>query len=66
MKPDKSQWFEQEPTEEEMEYRTLGDEPIMIKGMNYVPNPPNYNPDYNQVKLPGVSLRDYYGRKKKQ
>jgi predicted esterase YcpF (UPF0227 family) len=64
MKPDSSQWFEQEPTESEMEYKTLGDEPIMLKAMNYIPRAINTNPDYNQVKLPGISLGKYYGKKK--
>jgi hypothetical protein len=58
------QWFEQEPTESEMEHRTLGDEPIYLKAANYVPNPPNLN-DEKGVKLPGISLRQYYRKKKK-
>lgn len=61
---DSGQWFEQEPTESELEHRTLGDEPIYIKAMNYVPNPPNNNKE-RIVKLPGQSLRSYYRKKKK-
>lgn len=52
------QWFEQEPTETELEYRTLGDEPIYLKAMNYVPNPPNTNKE-KITKLPGISFRQW-------
>lgn len=55
---DNGQWFEQEPTETESEYRTLGDEPIYIKAMNYVPNPPNNNKE-KITKLPGISLKQW-------
>ena len=68
MKHNGGQFFEQEPTESEQEYKLPGDEPIMLKAMNYVPNPPNYNKEDLGVKLPGVSLRygysKYYRRNK--
>lgn len=65
MKRSSGQWFEQEPTESEMEHKTLGDEPTYVKALNYVPNPPNYNTEFTNItKLPGKSLREYYRRKK--
>ena len=64
MIPNDGQWFEQEPTESELEYKLPGDEPIMLKAMNYVPNRVNYNKEDKGVKLPGISLGQYYGKKK--